>query len=364
MVLAYYVIICFISLVCCSAYYFIKRKYFSTRYTMIFLLAFLSQFCYVLLALSQNVREALIIYKFLYIGGCYLPLAGLFLIFSICKIEPPKWVRFIMLAFTTCIYMLVLSAGYSPLFYKSVDIEFENGVTVLVKEYGPLHRLFYLEIGIFLIMTIIVLAYGWIKKPSVSRKILAIAAFMQVFSIFSFFLGRLITKDVEWMALADLVDEIGFLIIMNSIGLYRVDDMVSSSILAEGEYGYISLDFKYRYLSATDVAKKFFPEIAKNHVDHVIEDEKMRQLFEQWIEEYKRKNVSRHHVYRRGGSIYLVRVSDLYDGRKKRGYLLEISDDTAHQQHLEGIERYNKNLNEELKAKTKLIRELQESSKK
>ena len=364
MVLAYYVIICFISLVCCSAYYFIKRKYFSTRYTMIFLLAFLSQFCYVLLALSQNVREALIIYKFLYIGGCYLPLAGLFLIFSICKIEPPKWVRFIMLAFTTCIYMLVLSAGYSPLFYKSVDIEFENGVTVLVKEYGPLHRLFYLEIGIFLIITIIVLAYGWIKKPSVSRKILAIAAVMQVFSIFSFFLGRLITKDVEWMALADLVDEIGFLIIMNSIGLYRVDDMVSSSILAEGEYGYISLDFKYRYLSVTDVAKKFFPEIAKNHVDHVIEDEKMRQLFEQWIEEYKRKNVSRFHHYRRGESIYLVRVSDLYDGRKKRGYLLEISDDTAHQQHLEGIERYNKNLNEELKAKTKLIRELQQTTKK
>ena len=363
MVLAYYVIICVLSLMCCVAYYFIKRKYFSTRYTMIFLLALLSQFCYVLLALSQNVREALIIYKFLYIGGCYLPLAGLFLIFSICKIEPPKWVRFIMLAFTTCIYMLVLSAGYSPLFYKSVDIESENGVTVLVKEYGTLHRLFYLEIGIFLIITIIVLAYGWIKKPSVSRKILAIAAFMQVFSIFSFFLGRLITKDIEWMALADLVDEVGFLIIMNSIGLYRVDDMVSSSILAEGEYGYISLDFKYRYLSATDVAKKFFPEIAKNHVDHVIEDGKMRQLFEQWIEDYKRKNVSRFHHYRRGESIYLIRVSDLNDGRKKRGYLLEISDNTAHQQYLEGIERYNKNLNEELKAKTKLIRELKGSKK-
>ena len=361
MVLAYYVIICFISLICCSAYYFIKRKYFSTRYAMIFLLAFLSQFCYVLLALSQNVREALIIYKFLYIGGCYLPLAGLLLIFSICKIEPPKWVRLIMLAFTTFIYMLVLSAGYSPLFYKSVDIESENGVTVLVKEYGPLHRLFYLEIGIFLFITLVVLAYGWIKKPDVSRKNLAIAAFMQVFSIFAFFVGRLITRDIEWMALADLVDEIGFLIIMNSIGLYRVDDMVSSSILAEGEYGYISLDFKYRYLSATDVAKKFFPEIAKNHVDHVIEDGKMRQLFEQWIEDYKRKNVSRFHHYRRGESIYLIRVSDLNDGKKKRGFLLEISDDTAHQQHLEGIERYNKNLNEELKAKTKLIRELKGS---
>jgi len=51
-------------------------------------------------------------------------------------------------------------------------------------------------------------------------------------------------------------------------------------------------------------------------------------------------------------------ISDLYDGKRRRGYLLEISDDTAHQQHMEGIEWYNKNLNEELMAKTKLIQEL------
>ncbi len=49
-----------------------------------------------------------------------------------------------------------------------------------------------------------------------------------------------------------------------------------------------------------------------------------------------------------------------YNPFYKRGYLLEISDDTAHQQHLEGIERYNKNLNEELKVKTELIKELRQ----
>lgn len=362
MILAYYVIICVLSLMCCAAFYFIKRSYFSTRYTMIFLLAFLSQLCYVLLALSQNVREALIIYKFLYIGGCFLPLTGLLLVFSICDIEPPKWVRFIMLAFTAGIYLLVLSAGYSPLFYKNVDIEFENGVTVLVKEYGPLHNLFYVEIGLFLVITLFVLIYGWLKKPNVSRKNLMIAAFMQIFSIFAFFLGRLINKDIEWMALADLVDEIGFLVIMNSIGLYRVDVMVGSSIFEGGEFGYIALDFRKRYLSATDVAKRFFPEIRKNRVDHAIEDEKLSQLCDQWIEDFKRKNVSRYHHFRKGEFIYLIRVSDLYDGRQKRGYLLEISDDTAHQQHLEGIEQYNKNLNAELNAKTKLIRQLRESA--
>jgi len=60
--------------------------------------------------------------------------------------------------------------------------------------------------------------------------------------------GRSVTKEIEWMALADLVDEIGFLIIMSRIVLYRVDDLVSSSLMKEGEYGYIAVDLKLKYL--------------------------------------------------------------------------------------------------------------------
>ena len=82
--------------------------------------------------------------------------------------------------------------------------------------------------------------------------------------------------------------------------------------------------------------------------------------FDMWIEDFRRKNVSKKHTLRRGEFIYSVRVGDLYDGNRKRGYLIEISDDTAHQRHMEGIERYNKNLNQELKAKTELIKKLRD----
>ena len=364
MVLAYYITIFAISLICCTFYYWKARKYYSVLYAMVFVLAFLSQLCYVLLAFSRDINEALTIYKFLYIGGCYLPLVGLFLVFSICKIELPKWVRFLLLLFTTFIFGLVLTSGNNQLFYKSVELEVRNGVAVLVKDYGPLHILFYIEIGLYLVATFFALIYGWVKKPNVSRRNLVVAALMQMFSIFAFFIGRAITKDIEWMALADLVDEIGFLIVVDSIGLYRVDDLVSSSLLKEGQVGYISLDFKKRYLSATDIAKRFLPEIAKNHADRAIEDTKIRELFDNWIEDFKRKNVSKKHTYRKGEYIFSIRVRDLYDGKKKRGYLIEISDDTAHQRHMEGIERYNKNLNQELKVKTDLIRKLREQKKK
>ena len=338
MVLAYYVSMCALSLVCCTIYYFIKRSYFPFRYSTVFILAFLSQFCYVLLALSKDVREALIIYKFLYIGGCFLPLAGLFMILSVCKIELPKWVKFFLILISAGTYCLVLSAGYSPLFYKSVDLEFKNGVAVLVKDYGPLHILFYIEIGIFLVLTVFAVVYGWMEKPNASRKNLVLGSFLEIVAIIAFFVGRIFTKDIEWIALADLIIEIGFLFIMNNIGLYTVDNMVSSSILADGGFGYISLDFKKRYLSSTDVAKKFIPEIADNHADHYIEDEELRRLFESWVDEFKTKKTSQNHTYKKGDTEYVVRVSFLYDGKKKRGYLLEISDDTVNQPVIKPVE--------------------------
>ena len=358
MVLAYYVTILILSAICCGIYYIIKRKYYSVVYTLVFLLAFLSQFCYVMMCFAKDRGEALVIYKFCYIGGCYLPLVGFFLILSICKIEFPKWAKFLMILFATFVYGCSLTAGYSPLFYTDYDVETINGVTVFVKEYGPLHYLFLAEIAILFFATLFALAYGWFKRPNASRRNLAIAVFLQLFSIFAYLFGRTITKEIEWMALADLVDEIGFLIIMNRVGLYRVDDLVSSSIVKEGKSGYISLDYNRRYLSATDVAKRFLPELANNRADMIITDDKLREMFNKWIDEFNNENLSIKHVDRRGEFIYLIHVGDLYDGTTKRGYLIEILDDTEHQQHREGIERYNQSLNRELIAKTNLIKEL------
>ncbi len=358
MVLGYYVVICIISFFCCVIFYLKLRSNYSFLFPLIFIMAFLSHMSYIFMALSKNVEEALLANKILYIGGCYLQLVGLMLIISICNIHLPKWVHFLMTAFSTLIYGFALTAGYLPIFYKSVDIEVRNGITVLIKEYGPLHILFYIEIIIYLLITVGVLIYGWVKRPDVSRRNLMIAAVMQIFSIFAYFVGRSITKEIEWMALADLVDEIGFLLIMDRVMLYKVDALVSSSILKEGAFGYVSLDLNKKYLSSTDAVKRFIPRLAGNHADVEIEDDELREVIGKWIDDFKANNVSTTHTYRRNGSIYLVRISDLYDGRRKRGYLLEISDDTAHQQHLEGIERYNKNLNAELMAKTKLIREL------
>ena len=359
MVLSFYVVICVLSLACCVLFFWNKRSYYPVLYALVYLLALVSHVCYVLLAVSKDVREALIINKGIYVGGCFFPLVGMLIVLSICQIKVPKWVNFILILIPSAVYVLAFTAGYSPVFYKNVEIEQRYGITVLIKEYGPLHSCFYMMIGLFLVATLVVLAYGWFKKPNISKRDLVIAAFMQIFSIFCYFIGRMVMKEIEWMALADLVDEIGFLLIMNHIGLYRVDDLVISSIQNEGKVGYIAMDFKKRYLSATDTAKRFIPEISRNHADREIEDDELRELFNKWIDQYSVEKLSIDHTYHKDKSIYLIHVQDLYDGNQKHGYLLEITDDTEHLGRMEDIERYNMNLNRELMEKSKKIKELE-----
>ena len=86
MVFAYYLVIFILSVVCYVIFYWKMRANFSVLYLLIFVLAFTSHFGYLAIAMSQNVREALLANKILYVGGCFLPLVGLLLVFSICKI--------------------------------------------------------------------------------------------------------------------------------------------------------------------------------------------------------------------------------------------------------------------------------------
>ena len=67
----------------------------------------------------------------------------------------------------------------------------------------------------------------------------------------------------------------------------------------------------------------FFKE--KNPESFSFEDEELRMLFEGWVDEFKKNNASQNHTFKNGDTEYYVRVSFLYDGMKKRGYLLEIA---------------------------------------
>ncbi|MEE3473547.1 MAG: hypothetical protein VZR24_23210, partial [Butyrivibrio hungatei] len=106
MVLNFYVVICVLSLACCVLFFWNRRSYYPVLYALVYLLALLSHVCYVLLAISKDVREALIINKGLYVGGCFFPLVGMMIVLSVCQIKIPRFLNFILILIASGVYCL------------------------------------------------------------------------------------------------------------------------------------------------------------------------------------------------------------------------------------------------------------------
>ncbi len=358
MAIWYYLFI-FISSILCSTWYFLKwRKHFDVKFSLSYMLFPLVMLGYLLLALAKDVGSAITANKIVYIGGCYMELLITLIIYSLCHIKLPRWFITILIAISTFTYLCVVSIGYSEIYYKSVDITQRAGATILIKEYGPLHVMFSIIIFLNFALSLGALIYAYLKKPEASVKTILLFFLTEVFSILIFYFGRIITDRVELIPTAFVFDAVIYLIILDRLSLYEADAMVADTIFKQGNIGYIMFDFKYKYLGSTRIARKYLPELKAARVDYMVPDEELRNKIDEWIGDFLKDEVSKELHYERQGNIFRIVVNYFYDGKRKRGYQIEVFDDTRHQQYLKTIEQYNKNLKEELAVKTALLEKL------
>ncbi|MBQ7097411.1 MAG: hypothetical protein IJN96_04970 [Clostridia bacterium] len=59
---------------------------------------------------------------------------------------------------------ITTSPGVLPIYYRTVDIEFANGYTKLVREYGAFHALYYVYLGLYMLSMAGVAIYAIAKK--------------------------------------------------------------------------------------------------------------------------------------------------------------------------------------------------------
>ena len=140
--------------------------------TDIILLSTITNLAYLALALSRTVEEAILANKIMYIGGCFFPLILFFSIISICNFRLPRIVKVLMTAYSFMVYGFVLSSGYSEFYYKEVWLEYQDGVAVLEKTYGPGHAFSTILLYGYILLSILVVAYSLLKKHYVSYKTL------------------------------------------------------------------------------------------------------------------------------------------------------------------------------------------------
>jgi putative two-component system response regulator len=352
-----------LSLLLASGYIYIWHKHFDVNFTMIFTLVPVGCLGYYLSSVATTADGAIRAQQIAYIGGTFLQLFLLMSIFNLCKIQVPQWVRTALFAVCAGLYASVLSIGKSDLFYKNVDYKIEGGHAVLTREYGIMHTAFYIVLGAFFLTGIATLLYSWFKKKDVPRRILLLLVIPDIVCIFCYaFVLKAFDSFVDLMPVGYCLAEIMYLLIAFRVNLYDVGDTVIDSMVQEEQIGYISFDFKNCYLGSNEVARKIVPELNDVAVDAPFGYKPSERKIRHFIEAFKKdpsNNTGLLTVHDEDNhdndKYYAVNVNYLYDGLRKRGYIITFNDDTENRKYIRLLDTFNEDLRLEVEKKTKHI---------
>ncbi len=350
MIIYYYTISFLLSLIMTMIYMAMWHRHFDIHMTMVFALLPIVNMGYMMLSQAKSLEAALLANKVTYLGGCYLLLFVMLAILRLCNFEYDRRINVILILFNTFIYLSALTMGSDiKIFYKNVEYKEVNGVGELVKSYGPLHTVFYIMVISCFVISLAAMLYSYFKRNEASNKIILGLLFTEMISLIAFFGGRMITKDIEFVPIVYVIDQIVYIAISLRMSMYDVIDTGIESLVQSGDTGLVSLDFGYNYLGSNTTAKNIFPELKNVKIDKPIEGHKeLEDTMLAWIREFE-KNVSNNKFpYESGGNNYFVEVNYLYIGRRRKGYHLFVKDNTREQEYISMLNKYNANLQNKL----------------
>lgn len=168
---------------------------------------------YTLLSVSTSLEMALWTNRLAYLGSVFLPLAMLMILLNVTGVNYTKIVPIILFVIAVIIFLIAASPGILDIYYKEVSFEIKNGVSTLVKVYGPLHPIYLVYLlGYFLSMIFIIIR-GIVKKTIQATShavILVIAVFV---NIGVWFIEQLSDIDFEMLSISYIISELFLLAI-------------------------------------------------------------------------------------------------------------------------------------------------------
>ena len=359
-----------VSLVFAAVYIFLWHKHFDVNFTMVFTLVPVACLGYLLSSLVTTLDGAVIAQQIIYIGGSFLQLFIVFSIFNLCHIELPGWLRVAMFAVCAIVFASVLTIGHSDIFYQAVSFEITEGAPVLLREYGFMHAAFYAMVGVWLFAGLAAIFYSWVRKKEVPRRILLLLVVPDVVCVLAYFvILKIMNSMLDMVPLGYVLAELTYLIIARRVNLYDISDTVIDSMVQDKEIGYISFDYKMRYLGSNQAAKQLLPTLSDLAVDDLFGYKPSLRKIRHYLDSFQREPENNTFVYTAhtensdpdDDRIYNVTVNHLYDGKLKRGYIVTFTDDTANKKYIRLLDTYNENLQQEVEAKTRHIVEMHDN---
>ena len=365
----FYLAVFIVSFILSGIYVFAWDKHYDVNITVIFTIIPIACLGYLGLSLSHNLDTSLFSQKIVYLGGSFLTFFITMCVLNLCEINVSRFFRLFLFTLNSIIYALILTIGYSKIYYKNVSYVEGAGLGNMVKEYGPFHYVFYVNLIIYLVFGLIVIIYSLLRKNQISNKILVLLTLPEILCFIGFFFNFVLGRKVDIMPVMYVLAQVVYLIIIRRMSLYNVIEMVIETIAQTGETGFITIDKKLNYLGSNQTARKIFPVLEHISVDKNIKtEESFKGNIIHWIEVFDKNPSLKRNLYllkdmknEDNDKMYAVEINYLYDGVRKCGYQLFITDDTQNQKYIRLLDDYNNELEKQVDEKTKHIVEMHDN---
>ena len=163
---------------------------------------------YTLLSFAPNLTMALCWNSLAYLGSVFLPLSMFMIILNVTNTSYPGKLPWGLMGLSIVMFLIAASPGILPIYYREVSLQIEDGVSSLIKVYGPLHPsyLVYL-LGYFSAMVVIILR-AWRKKRIETPAHAIILAIAVLGNIGVWAMEQFSTLNFEFLAVSYIITEL------------------------------------------------------------------------------------------------------------------------------------------------------------
>ena len=315
-------------------------------------------FGYWQLAMSHNLEEALLANRIAYMDGTLLTLFIFLAVAQFCRIKIPVWLVTVMSIAGFIVLGLSYTGGYSTIYYSNVSIVQRHGVTFLITEDGPAHILYICLIVIYAVIDVGVMVYAFQNKNKVSYINTFFLLATELFCMSVYAVESITACEIQLLPFAYVLNMVLLFVLFRRTNLYDLSINAEHIREERSEYGYISFSRHGKYIGSNEVARKYFPELENLLMDHKISPkEKFLYVeFGNWVAQFT-PDTNKTRYYTRNDRILKCRLNYFTMGKRSsiQGYLIEITDDTNQQRHIQELNEMARKAEEANLAKSTFI---------
>lgn len=315
-------------------------------------------FGYWQLAMSHNLEEALLANRIAYLDGTFLTLFMFLAVAQFCRIRVPAFMVTAMSIAGFVVLGLAYTGGYSTIYYSNVSIVRRHGVTFLVTQDGPAHILYTCLIVVYVVIDLGVMVYAFRNKNKVSYINTFFLLATELFCIAVYAIESFTICEIQLLPFAYVLNMVLLFVLFRRTNLYDLSINAEHIREERREYGYVSFSRHGKYIGSNEVARKYFPELERLLMDHKIppKEEFLYKEFGDWVTHFG-SSTGKTRYYTRNDRILKCRLSYFTIGKQShiQGYLIEITDDTNQQLHIQELNEMARKAEEANLAKSTFI---------